>query len=744
MKTSKIQVGGITYNFEDTTTKENLEKEIQRAKKEESGLGIRIDQLKSETINNSFQLSILTGTGEGSVTKQIDDAITEKTNVDPEIFNTIQGISDWIENDKTGSADLISDVEKLEKNKAEKDGYYTNLTAGHSDNLVGRGESTESTFIYRASDGLRSIDDGTAKVKKIKGNSIVYNQLLGDFNSSNWRPNYVNAVVEDNGKSVTIHQTTDQSSDNPYYDHTYVNSSVGFSRNKIGGHKCLLLGTITLLDDIDNINNFIGIGWYGTQELSAYTMDIAKYLQKGYPKTVYYFATVRGDEDADHVIRLRNQNLNTRVKFSNVQLFDLTLMFGAGNEPTTFDEFKSYLPETYYPQSYGELISSFPEQIKTIGFNQWDEKWINGYYSVTTGELMSDKDKTRICSANPIYLLSNVKYYCKSSATTWGVFYTSDNRIYSHVQINDRDFTVPENVRYMKFYVQPDYGGTYNGDICINIQHTNYRNGEYQPHENYSRTLPIKKYFPDGLKRAGSVYDEITPTCAIKRVGVIDLGDIVWNKFNTQEEGKYRFISSKQVENLKKSVHRTSSDYANFSTTSLNLSIIGAGHTWQPISEGIGYSTEDYLFYLYSDDLNSKTADEIKTLMAGHKLYYELKEPEIIEFPEPLNLDYVVWDFGTEEIKSSELSAPLKADIVYGFNAVDTIRSNRNSIEEVRGEFIDKLMSGLNCTSYSDLSNKILELFNSIPTVTYDDGSANSVSVLYDDSSEPEEITGEE
>jgi hypothetical protein len=46
-------------------------------------------------------------------------------------------------------------------------------------------------------------------------------------------------------------------------------------------------------------------------------------------------------------------------------------------------------------------------------------------------------------------------------------------------------------------------------------------------------------------------------------------------------------------------------------------------------------------------------------------------------------LDYEVSDFGTEEAVSKGESAPFRADIVYGFNAVDTIRNNRTMIEEL-------------------------------------------------------------
>lgn len=45
-------------------------------------------------------------------------------------------------------------------------------------------------------------------------------------------------------------------------------------------------------------------------------------------------------------------------KVRNAMLFDLTLMFGAGNEPTTVAEFEAMFPSDYYPYNAGTLLSA--------------------------------------------------------------------------------------------------------------------------------------------------------------------------------------------------------------------------------------------------------------------------------------------------------------------------------------------------------------------------------------------------
>lgn len=57
-------------------------------------------------------------------------------------------------------------------------------------------------------------------------------------------------------------------------------------------------------------------------------------------------------------LRLRGDG-NT---YSNVsvrpEFFNLTKMFGAGNEPTTVEEFEAMFPEDYYPYNAGEIVST--------------------------------------------------------------------------------------------------------------------------------------------------------------------------------------------------------------------------------------------------------------------------------------------------------------------------------------------------------------------------------------------------
>ena len=66
--------------------------------------------------------------------------------------------------------------------------------------------------------------------------------------------------------------------------------------------------------------------------------------------------------------------------FSNYEIFDLTTMFGSGNEPSTVEEFEAMFPNEYYPYNAGEVVSAGTESIIEQGKNLFDytDKTYNG------------------------------------------------------------------------------------------------------------------------------------------------------------------------------------------------------------------------------------------------------------------------------------------------------------------------------------------------------------------------------
>jgi hypothetical protein len=155
------------------------------------------------------------------------------------------------------------------------------------------------------------------------------------------------------------------------------------------------------------------------------------------------------------------------------------------------------------------------EGIETVGFNQWDEEWESGYVDSSTGANVSNASRIRSKNYIPTFPSTT---YCNSSSYTLCViaFDAGKNCLGEIGNINGgATFTTPANCRYVRFWRTAT---TYNNDICINLSDPS-RNGTYEPYWSFQRAIPAATYFPDGLRSAGTVYDELRADAAVTRVG---------------------------------------------------------------------------------------------------------------------------------------------------------------------------------------------------------------------------------
>ena len=72
------------------------------------------------------RLDIIEGTGEGSITKAVNDAIANLVNNAPDALDTLKEIADWISRDGADAANLITRMEDIEAQVAENE----QVTAG--------------------------------------------------------------------------------------------------------------------------------------------------------------------------------------------------------------------------------------------------------------------------------------------------------------------------------------------------------------------------------------------------------------------------------------------------------------------------------------------------------------------------------------------------------------------------------------------------------------------------------------
>lgn len=181
-------------------------------------------------------------------------------------------------------------------------------------------------------------------VKNIGGRSIVFNQVV---NLNNFRPNYtVNGVTFtklDNGKFVANGTATGGDayfSDSfiPIKGHVYLEKSCP-KGGSAETYRSYITGSGVVMDTN-----------YGSGVIAPINVDARVYIV---PLMVKSGATV-----------------NNLVVYP--QIYDLTAMFGSGNEPSTVEEFEAIFPNNYYPYNVGEIVSAGTEEVVEQGKNLFD------------------------------------------------------------------------------------------------------------------------------------------------------------------------------------------------------------------------------------------------------------------------------------------------------------------------------------------------------------------------------------
>ena len=433
---------------------------------------------------------------------------------------------------------ILTDIDKAVETKAVKDGYEPKLKVRYSEELVGRGEAVSQEIGKMRPTGEISIGDGNATITEMRGKSVVWNQWakigVKDFSAREFFVFLSESVkLKTNHKYLIVWDIVSEYEGKYdtafYFNGTLIVPHIYKVKVKSGRNVFPLFYTPTTASKDALIYCY---PWYNGQ----------------------------GTGDADAVGRL----------LVSGSIHDLTQMFGAGNEPTTIEEFEARKPlGVTNAYNEGEIVSFDAQALKSVGFNAW-----NGEYAKVIG---------------------GMEYRLEGAFTSIGFAKELGGEKTAITVAGDRVYTPSENgYIYAK--------GT---DVCIHLKHTYTPERHKMEYEEDVLELPDIKgimdkdgnaLFPYGLLSDRNVHDEITATKAVKRVGR--------RAYATGDES--------------------------------NASVVTDGTSTQ----------------------------------------YALSTPIEVDLPEPLNLSYEAWDFGTEELVAEGATTQLNADIAYQFNAVDRIREN--------------------------------------------------------------------
>ena len=172
-------------------------------------------------------------------------------------------------------------------------------------------------------------------IKSIGGKNLVFNQIV---NLNNFRPNYtVNGVTFtklDNGKFVANGTATGGDayfSDSfiPIKGHVYLEKSCP-KGGSAETYRSYITGSGVVMDTN-----------YGSGVIAPINVDSRVYIVP---------LMVKSGTTVDNLVVYP-------------QMYDLTLMFGSGNEPSTVEEFEAIFPNDYYPYNAGEIVSAGTEEV---------------------------------------------------------------------------------------------------------------------------------------------------------------------------------------------------------------------------------------------------------------------------------------------------------------------------------------------------------------------------------------------
>jgi phage-related protein len=517
--------------------------------------------------------------------------------------------------------------------------YATKTELGEAvDNRV----DVDGEFLYRATGGGQDVPSGRATVTSIHGKTVVWNQLAPVPFRNQAAAAGITYTTNSDG-SVSLSGTATK----------VIYERIGTALTVVG-HKYVVYmgGTIDSSSDLYIYNDGGGINTGASNKILA-TVTAAKSV----------FVRIANGATVDGTIR--------------PQIFDLTQMFGAGNEPATVAEFEALFPEPYYPYDAGSLLPVRMTGVETVGFNQWDTdtsgaQYLGHYYiEGETYNYAKRENSDYDCYRVPVFPSTE---YCISADS--GTLGSIANKRYVDASSNFISgdvvgwnalygvFTTPSTAKYIE--VSVPVGTT--KKLCINL--SSPRNGTYEPHWSSQRAIPaIAENFPDGMRSAGSVYDELTASEAITRVGSVDLGTLTWTAHATYA-GMYignGIVGAKTgAWNHTDPNNVTVLGYMGSST----MSVVNNSDVDKTIT--IGNRSGEV--WIRNNTIADATA--LASSLESVMLHYALDTPTITPIDPALNLTYKAEQGGTERIMvdatlAAPQSAPVPMLVQYGINIYD-------------------------------------------------------------------------
>lgn len=536
---------------------------------------------------------------------------------------------------------------------------HPKMTVGYAKNLIMPDTPTEQEFNFRQSGG-GVIEDGVAVIDKVKGNSVVWNQRI--------KPNGINETTFTNGiKAYTEgdHIVVEVASGGATANRDVTIANYQYEPIGISGHVRAYGGAMTPTDNMQFVTGYVATPLNSVIGASTNAIYYMVRVLSGCPAGKYIFRP---------------------------QVIDLTQMFGAGNEPSTYAEFLRRKPKVAdeYAYSEGTIVNNKVEMVATTGRNLFDSSTAIDGKTIYDDNGAEANNSLGWCSTF-IPIIGGESYFCKGvriDVQAYGVhYYDKDKQHINGVDIpqNGRTFDAPINAKYIRIHGL--YDSSPANAAILNLSDASI-NGQYFPHEKHELDLSwvkdIKdgegvKLFEDGMKSAGTAFDEVAKGRAIKRIGVkVFDGNVAIHKGETSGDA-YRVLFNAVI---------TTSSNGVKNMLALNDDGVYAQYNggYYYDKYAIGFASVTDIWFCLPLSV-AQTISQVRAYLEEHPItfIYELSEPIEVEYDEK-NLTYPVVAGGTEEAIASEPSTAFRADIGYGIDAVKTILDLKARVEALEGK----------------------------------------------------------
>lgn len=475
-------------------------------------------------------------------------------------------------------------------------------------------------------------------VDTVGGKSVVWNQLYDRTKPTDGENNGITFSRQEDGSLVATGKNIDGTM-------SYVYTKINVTAGHIYFSKSIRIGDV------------------GKSYLAGVTIG-----NNAYDRGKGAIATASKTGIASFVVQMFEKGAEAKNKVARPRVFDLTLLFGAGNEPTA-EQFERMFPAESYPYNPGEIISSTTANVELEGKNLWNDSdpaftqvLLNAGFLYNSGVWHTN---------NIVFSSVNIGTIPPQSVLSYDIL--ADAGLNSRIELFSGETRIlSRNLESTGKWIHHNLNipsGTVIDRIVVNyasrgmckIKNIQLERGTtetaYSPHTNQS----LSTCFPE-LHSAGTAHDEIDMDGgAIRRnVGTVDLGSLSWSYSDKYEWWTSNSMTGQIVAPV-------------FSSLAANAIC----NRFEIVKQDENYTKPGVS--VWTSGTISVKSDEIKSAedLSGVTLYFEKATPttEQVAIPEALQEWLPVEPGGTvtfrNEDESKQLAVPNAVSWVRKLNEVE-------------------------------------------------------------------------